>query len=106
MNVFESELKNGRFVVGECPKCSRITWPPSQFCRFCFGALDWRQVKEPGVIIETSSKEGSIFGIAEFEGQIRIIGMIESVAMPEPGQAVTIARCGFDGHPQIVFAVR
>jgi hypothetical protein len=103
MNVFESELKKGRFVVGECSTCKNITWPPNDFCSHCFGSLVWRDVKEPGVIIEHSSKDGKIFCIAEFENAIRIMGFISGNTTPKPGQQVRVSGCIFDDSPKFSF---
>jgi hypothetical protein len=102
---FESELKNGRFVVGECSKCQRITWPPNDFCSSCFGKLSWRRVREPGIIIEHSSKDGKRFCIVEFEGIIRVIGSIPNDSNPKPGQKVKISSCGFTDSPKFSFVV-
>jgi hypothetical protein len=103
LNIFESELKKGRFVVGECPKCQKITWPPNDFCNKCFGKLDWRLIKEPGILVEWSSKEGRRFCIAEFEGTIRIMGTIPTDSEPKPGQKLRIVSCGFDDSPKLAF---
>ncbi len=104
MSVFESELKKGKFVVGECSKCQKITWPPNDFCSNCFGSLSWRSVKEPGIVVEYSSKDGRIFCMAEFEGAIRVMGTISGNADLNPGQKIRIASCSFDEYPKITFA--
>ncbi len=104
MSVFESELKKGRFVVGECSKCQKITWPPNDFCSHCFGSLVWRDVREPGIIVEHSSKDGKVFCIAEFENTVRIMGTISGNTAPKPGQQVRVASCSFDDSPKFTFA--
>ncbi len=99
---FESELKKGRFTVGECVKCHRVSWPPSESCSNCFGELVWRQVKDPGIIIECSATDGKAFAMVEFEGKIRILGTIPEKNL-EPGQKVKITGCGFDQTPKFTF---
>lgn len=101
MSVFESEMKKGRFLVGECGKCCKITWPPSEFCSTCFGNLSWRPIIDHGTLIETSSKDGKVFGIAEFEGAVRVIGTILNGQNAEQGQKVKISKCAFDKSPII-----
>lgn len=103
MNVFESELKKGQFLIGECQKCSKVTWPPSEFCSICFGSLSWRPVREPGILIEFSSKGDQVFGIVEFEDSIRVMGTILDACNLEPGQKIRVSGCGFEKHPQFVF---
>lgn len=99
---FESELKKGRFAVGECTKCHRVSWPPRESCGNCFGELVWRQVKEPGIIIECSAIDGKAFAMVEFEGMIRILGYTSEKDL-KPGQKVKITSCGFDQTPKFTF---
>lgn len=101
---FESELKKGRFTVGQCTKCNRVSWPPSESCSNCFSELVQRPVKEPGIIIESSAINGKVFAMAEFEGVIRILGSIPEKNL-EPGHKVKITRCGFDQTPEFTFAL-
>lgn len=101
MSVFESEMRKGRFVVGECGKCGKITWPPSEFCSTCLGNLSWRPIVDHGVLIESSAKDGKVFGIAEFEGAVRVIGTILNGQNAKPGQKVRISKCTFDKSPVI-----
>lgn len=98
---FESELKKGRFSIGECTKCQKITWPPNDFCNSCFGSLVWRKVREPGTLLEHSTNDGKIFCMVEFEGIIRVMGVISG--RPKTGQKVKIVSCGFDGSPSFSF---
>jgi len=100
---FESELRQGRFTVGECNKCHRISWPPSDFCNNCFGNLQYRPVKEPGILLESSAKDGNFFGIVKFEDSIKVIGKIDSNIEQKPGQMMKIASCGFDKSPKFTF---
>ncbi|NDB63740.1 MAG: hypothetical protein EB150_05390 [Nitrososphaeria archaeon] len=99
---FESELKQGRFTVGKCTKCHNTNWPPSEYCSKCFGELSYSPVKEPGIVIEWSSKDGQTFGIVEFEG-IRVMGAIQGT--PKQGQKAKITNCTFDGSPKFTFSV-
>lgn len=103
MSVFESELRNGRFVVGQCQRCTKVCWPPTDFCSHCFGDLTWRQVLEPGVLVEFSSKDGKIFAMVEFEGIVRVMGTISNPDGLRPGAAVRIAKCGYEKTPQFLF---
>ena len=104
MSFFEAELKKGRFVVCECTKCHKVTWPPNDFCRFCFGSVSWRSVKEPGILVEYSAKDGKKFCIVEFEGSVRVIGTISNGLDLEPGQKIRIVKCGFESMPQFIFS--
>ncbi len=99
---FESELKKGKFIIGECLKCHQKNWPPSDFCSICFGDLNYREVQGPGILIECSSKDGKFFGIVKFEDSITVIGTIEG-SSPKPGQMVKISSVGFDNCPKFAF---
>lgn len=99
---FESELKKGRFMVGQCIKCHNVNWPPNDFCTKCFADLQWRPIKEPGTLIEWSSKDGQAFGIVEFEN-IRVIGILNDHEL-RPGQKMRISSCGFDDSPKFTFS--
>lgn len=103
MNVFEDGLRCGKFLAAYCQKCDQVSWPPNDFCSSCLELVSWRQVKEPGKIIEYSAKDGQIFCIAEFEGKIRIMGAILSCQDVQVGQNVYLERCGMDGSPTFVF---
>jgi uncharacterized OB-fold protein len=103
MNVFEAELKNGRFVVPECPRCQKIIWPPSEYCTRCFGNVIWRTVNDSGILVEYSSKDGKMFCIAEFE-KIRIMGSFHCEKTPVIGQKIKISSCGFDNSPKFTFS--
>lgn len=103
MNRFETELRNGRFFVGHCPKCDKITWPPNDFCSLCFGDLSWRPLKGPGTLIEHSAKDGKQFCVAEFEGVVRVMGAISNASTLKLGQKIRLASCGFNGTPKFIF---
>jgi uncharacterized OB-fold protein len=103
MSVFESELKKGRFVVGECSKCQKVTWPPNDFCSHCFGEISWRDVKKPGIIVECSSKDGRTFCIVEFENTVRVMGIILGNTEPKPGEQIKVISCSFDDSPKFTF---
>ncbi|MGQ0771440.1 MAG: Zn-ribbon domain-containing OB-fold protein [Nitrososphaerota archaeon] len=103
MSVFEAELKKGRFVIGQCTKCQKTTWPPNDFCGFCFGDMSWRAIKEPGVLVEYSAMDGKIFAMAEFEESIRVMGLIANDVSLKPGQKIRVASCGFDIIPKFIF---
>ena len=103
MSVFESEMRNGKFVIGECHKCQKTTWPPNDFCSTCFGSLAWREIKEPGTLIEHSLMNDEIFGIVEFEGKIRVMGRISAEHGLREGQKMKIAKCSFNESPEYQF---
>lgn len=100
---FESEIKNGRFVIGECIKCKKINWPPHEFCSFCFSELLLRDPKSPGILIEYSIKDGKLFAIVEFEKTVRIIGTIKNTHKPEIGQKIRISSCEYHDGPVFTF---
>ncbi|MEW6043532.1 MAG: zinc ribbon domain-containing protein [Thermoproteota archaeon] len=103
MNRFESELKRGKFLVGHCAKCDKITWPPNDFCSFCFGELSWRQIREPGILVEHSGKDGKQFCIVEFEGVVKVMGTVSNATALRPGQKIRLLSCDFDGSPKFTF---
>lgn len=90
---FESELKKGNFIIGECIYCKKIVWPPSEFCNQCFRDVSWRKGSNEGKIIEFSKQNNDYFCIVEIENTIRIIGKIVS-GVPNVGQRVMIEHCG------------
>ena len=94
MNKFEIELKQGRFVIAECPYCKIIVWPPSNYCNKCFEEVNWRNSVTTGKLIEFSKKDDVFFGLAEFEEKIRIIGTIKTKNYePKVGQKVKLESC-------------
>jgi uncharacterized protein len=107
MNKFEAELKHGRFVISECPKCKIIVWPPSSHCNICFEDVIWRNSISAGKLIEFSKKDNTYFGLAEFEEKIRIIGTIKTEKYePKTGQKVKIESCSKkDGNYIFVFSL-
>lgn len=105
MSKFENELKEGRFTVSECAKCGKISWPPGYFCSNCFEELIHRPIRQPGVLVEFSSGSDGAFGIAEFEGTVRVMGRIKSKAGLKSGNKVLIAKCGYENGPKIEFDV-
>ena len=49
--VFLRELKSGRMMAIECPKCKTSQLPPKTFCERCFSRLEkWVTVELPGHI--------------------------------------------------------
>ena len=102
MNKFEQELKNNNFVCSSCPKCNKLVWPPSDFCNSCFGNVVWRQVEKTAKLIEFSHDEDEVFCIAEFEGNIRIMGSIKNATNLKIGQSLTLVKCDCDGKEKFV----
>jgi len=104
MNQFENELKNGKFVCSECPKCNKLVWPPSDFCNVCFGSVKWRQVSRNGKLVEFSKKDNTIFCIAEFENTIRIMGELETRSkIPSAGQDLELVKCNYADKEEFFF---
>lgn len=90
---FESELKKGNFLLSECKRCKKITWPPSEWCNQCLGTNSWRKSTCKGKIIEFSKKENTYFCVAEIEHSIKILGEIIS-DNPKIGKSIRIIDCG------------
>ncbi len=94
MNIFETELKKGNFVIGECPKCKMVIWPPSDYCSKCFENVKWKNSNSIGKLIEFSKKDNAYFCITEFEEKIRIMGSLRNIEHePKIGQKVKLERC-------------
>ncbi len=92
---FESELQKGNFIVGNCPKCSKVIWPPSDYCDVCFSNLDWKKIQPEGTLVEYIKKDNEFFCIVELDGGIRIMGtLIENSTKPEIGAKVMMEKCG------------
>ena len=89
---FESELSKGNFYIPKCTKCSKIVWPPSEFCNHCFGDISFKNKVFEGKIIEFSRKDEVYFCLVEFEKEIRV--MAKMFNMPKIGQKVKILKCG------------
>ena len=89
---FESKLSQGDFYIPECTKCSKIIWPPSEFCNNCFGEISLKRKISEGKIIEFSRKDEEYFCIVEFESKIRVIAKMSNI--PEIGQIVTTVKSG------------
>jgi len=107
MNQFENELKNGKFVCSECPKCDKLVWPPSDFCNICFSKVKWRQVSKKGKLIEFSRKDNEIFCIAEFENTIRIMGELETGSkIPLAGQDLDLVKCSYTDMEKFFFQLK
>ena len=107
MNIFESELKNGKFVCSECLKCNKLVWPPSDFCSNCFGKVNWRQVSTMARLVEFSKKDSTIFCMAEFEDTIRVMGTLETASKDiVVGQELELIKCDYNGTEKFVFQLR
>ena len=89
---FELELSKGNFYTPTCTKCSKIIWPPSEFCNYCFGVVSFKNKIVDGKIIEFSKKDDEYFCLVEFENEI--IVMAKMFNMPKIGQKVEILKCG------------
>lgn len=92
---FESELQKGNFIVGNCHKCNKVIWPPSDYCDNCFGNLNWKKIQPEGRLVEYSKTDNEVFCVAELDGGIRIMGtLIENSVKPEIGSKIRIEKCG------------
>ena len=97
MNKFETELKKGNFLIGECPNCNLVIWPPSDFCSKCFQPVNWKNSQVNGKLIEFSNKDGEYFCLVEFEGAIKIMGKLKpGNSAPVIGQKIKLDSCSFD----------
>ena len=106
MNKFEEELIVGNFVIGECSNCSKIVWPPSNFCNKCFSNVKWRKISPKGKLIEWSKIGNDVFCITEFENAIRIIGKIDTKnSVLKPGQLVKLSKCALNKKPKFFFSI-
>ncbi len=90
---FESELRNGNFLISECNNCKKIVWPSSEFCNQCLGRNSWRKCSRTGKIIEFSKHEETYFCVVVIENSIKLIGKITS-GSPKIGKEVDIIDCG------------
>ncbi|NNM02531.1 MAG: hypothetical protein HKP26_03060 [Nitrosopumilus sp.] len=89
---FETELSQGNFYIPECMKCSKIVWPPSEFCNHCFGEIIFKKKIFEGRIIEFSRKNEEYFCLVEFENQIRVMAKMSN--SPKIGQIVKLVKSG------------
>ena len=107
MIPFKDELKNGKFICSECPKCNKLVWPPSEFCSICFGNVIWRQVSKTGKLVEFSKKNNVVFCIGEFENVIRIMGELEiGSKKPVIGQEIDLVKCDYDDKEKFFFQLK
>ncbi len=106
MNRFELELKNNNFICSECLRCKKLVWPPSDYCDKCFGNVTWRQISKIAILLEYSYKGNECFGIVELEGQIRVIGAIQSSSKLQIGQQLILKKCDYDGKAKFVFELQ
>ncbi|MDH3312790.1 MAG: zinc ribbon domain-containing protein [Nitrosopumilus sp.] len=89
---FETELSQGNFYIPECTKCTKVVWPPSEFCNHCFGEVLLKKKVSEGRIIEFSRYDDAYFCLVEFEKEIRVMAKISN--MPKIEQRVKISKCG------------
>lgn len=89
---FETELSQGNFHIPECMRCSKIVWPPSEFCNQCFGEITFKKKIVEGRIIEFSRKNEEYFCLVEFENQIRVMAKMSN--SPKIGQIVKLVKSG------------
>jgi uncharacterized OB-fold protein len=80
MNLKETifkKIEDGLFVSTFCTLCKKYNWPPSIYCKECFGKTKLKKIKNIGILLEISyshiTNEANFFGIGDFSG-IRILG--------------------------------
>ena len=106
MSKFDIELKKGNFVTSKCNYCTKIVWPPSNYCNNCFNCVTWRKVSLYGKIIEWSKKGNDIFCISEFENTIRIIGKLDTKNKTlGSGNLVKLSKCSLNGKCKFFFTL-
>jgi uncharacterized OB-fold protein len=59
-------------------------------------------MKKTAKLIEFSRNKDDVFCIAEFEGNIRIMGTIEDAKNLKIGQLLTLAKCDYDGTEKFI----
>jgi len=106
MTKFEEQLKEGEFVCSECQKCKKLVWPPNDYCSSCFGEVKWRPISRIGKLVEFSKKDETVFCIAEFENEIRVLGSLECNVVPVIGQSLKLIKCGYNGYEKFVFQLK
>ena len=106
MTRFEDMLKEGEFVCSECPKCKKLVWPPNDYCNRCFGEVKWRPVSRTGNLVEFSKKNDTVFCIAEFEKEIRVMGSLECTIMPVIGQELKLVKCSYNVNEEFIFQLK
>jgi uncharacterized OB-fold protein len=104
MTRFEQELKNNVFVSSFCTGCDKHVWPPSDMCNLCFGNIVWKPVTRTAKLIEFARKGDEVFGIVEFEGNIRVMGRIVTISPLQIGQKLNLIECDYDGKAKFVLA--
>jgi len=92
MTKFEEGLKKDEFVCSECLTCKR-----------CFGDVKWRPVSRCGKLVEFSKKDETVFCIAEFENEIRIMGSLKCSCVPVIGQSLKLVKCSHNESEEFVF---
>jgi len=103
MTKFEEGLKKDEFVCSECLTCKKLVWPPNNFCNRCFGDVKWRPVSRCGKLVEFSKKDETVFCIAEFENEIRIMGSLKCSCVPVIGQSLKLVKCSHNESEEFVF---
>lgn len=97
--TFEIKIQDGKFSVTFCTKCNKTIWPPSEFCNRCFSQSSSKLISSIGTLIEFSKRGDEYFGLAEFEGKIRLIGKINGSKAPKEGMMVKLDKSSFqDGN--------
>ena len=97
------ELKESEFICSECQKCKKLVWPPNKYCNRCFGEVTWRPISHTGKLVEFSKKGDTIFCIAEFENEIRVMGSLDGITTPVIGQDLKLIKCSYNGNEEFIF---
>ena len=87
---FFEYCRQGKFMAVECKDCGKIFLPPKSICPYCSSRnLTWKAIKPIGKIITYTKiyvkprnffeEAPYIVGIAEFEGGVRLPGIVKNV---------------------------
>ena len=104
MTFFEDQLEQGIFQICYCKNCNNTIWPSKEICHICHSKTDWKKSRNIGKIIEFSKKDSTYFGLIEIDDDIRVLGDITSMLMPEIGQAVKMS-VSFNSKPHYSFII-
>ena len=88
---FEEELAKGNFMISTCTKCELPVWPPNDICSRCFSEVKWEKCSEVGKVVEFSQKDDTYFCLAEFEKDVRIMGIISGTE-PKIDQKIRLVK--------------
>ncbi len=91
---FYKFLSQGKLMAGKCQKCGKIHLPPRPLCDVCYSKeFSWVNVSGKGKLltytvinvapIQFQALAPYAVGIVEFEGGLKIPGMIQDIAQEQ-----------------------